>query len=346
LFAMMTGEVPEVRSDPKSGRKARASPESAEWRKAEEEEYQAIIDEDVADVVDRPLDAPVLPGKFTYKTKRDENGDCVRHKARFVPLGCCDPCKALKETFSPRLRYATLRVLIALAAMMGATIHQLDVKTAFLNGVLKSAVYVEQPCGFEQGDPVKKVWRLKKALYGLVEAPRLWYETLHKVLEEFGFVRINGDPCLYVVHRGTHIVILGVFVDDFLIFGTSERLVEEVKAMLASKFKTKDLGVARWVLGMRLVQTASFYSLDQIQYARDVLARFRSYMKIGSRSIGVPSTPLPAKMDLRRATEDGNAVDLPYRELSTLHSLLACCLGSFHGQLRRIGLQRFMCFDI
>jgi hypothetical protein len=85
--------------------------------------------------------------------------------------------------------------------------------------------------------------------------------------------------------------------------------------MLASKFKTKDLGVARWVLGMRLVQTASFYSLDQIQYARDVLARFRTYMKIGSRSIGVPSTPLPAKMDLRRATEDGNAVDLPYREL-------------------------------
>jgi hypothetical protein len=312
LFAMLTGEAPEARSDPKSDREARASPEWAEWRKAQDEEFQALIEENVADVVDRPLDAVVLPSKFVFKTKRDEEGNIERYKARFVPLGCCDPWKALKDTFSPTLRYATLRVLIALAASMGAVIHQLDVKTAFLNGVLKTPVYVEQPVGYANGDPAKKVWRLKKALYGLVEAPRLWYETLNSVLTEFGFTRTTGDPCLYILRRVKQIVILGVFVDDFLVYGTSDKMVEEVKKMLGSRFKTKDLGVARWVLGMRLMQTANAYVLDQSQYLRDVVVRYRQYINSTNH---VPTTPLPIKLRMRRAREDDEAITLPFREL-------------------------------
>ena len=312
-FAMLAGEVSESISDPKSENEARTSHEQEEWRKAEQEEFQALMDEGVADVVDRPQDAVVLPSKFVYKTKRDEQGKCERRKARFVPLGCCDPWKALKETFSPTLRYATLRVIIALAAKMGAIIHQLDVKTAFLNGVLKTVVYVEQPTGFETGDPTKKVWRLKKALYGLVEAPRLWYETLHQVLDDYGFCRIVGDPCLYVLKRNSHVAILGVFVDDFLIFGTSDEMVIGIKRMLGERFKTKDLGHARWVLGMRLIQTTSECVLDQSQYLRDVLTRFQVYMKPTRGR--APSTPLPIGMDLRRAKDGDDMVDLPFREL-------------------------------
>lgn len=153
----------------------------------------------MAEVVDRPVGVTVLPGQFVYKTKHDEDGVIARWTARYVTLGCCDPWKALKETFAPTLRYGTLRLIIALAALMGVIIHQLDVKTAFLNGVMNTVVYVEQPTGYAKGDPKKKVWRLKKALYGLVEAPRLWYETLNSVLLKYGFKRITGDPCLYVL---------------------------------------------------------------------------------------------------------------------------------------------------
>ena len=138
-FALLTGEASEVRSDPKSEMEARSCINQAEWRQTEQEEFQALIDEDVADVVDRPTDASVLPRKFVYKTKRDEKRNFVRLN-RFVPLGCSDPWKSLKETLSPTLRYATLRVLISIAASMGTDIHQLDVKTEFLNGILKTAV--------------------------------------------------------------------------------------------------------------------------------------------------------------------------------------------------------------
>jgi hypothetical protein len=311
-FAMLTGEVSEMQSDPTSEKEARSGPNREKWLAAEKEEFTALMEEDVAELVDRPHDATVLPSKFVYKTKTTENGDVARHKARFVPLGCCDPWKKLKETFSPTLRYATLRVIIALAALLGVIIHQLDVKTAFLNGILTTRVYVEQPTGFEQGNREKKVWRLKKALYGLVEAPRLWYETLNKVLTEFGFTRITGDPCLYVLHRGLHIVLLGVFVDDFLICSTSEALVKEVKDMLKARFKTKDLGPARWILGMKLVQGPTEYALDQNQYLKAIIKRFNEYLHKGKRAT---RTPLPTKMDVRRAKEDVEVVGLPYREL-------------------------------
>ena len=194
---------------------------------------------------------------------------------------------------------------------MGAALHQLDVKTAFLNGVLEEPVFVEQPAGFERGNRKKKVWRLKKALYGLVEAPRLWYLTLSKALLEFGFLQMTSDPCLYILRRGSHIVVMGVFVDDFILFGTLEALVNEVKAMLASKFKTKDLGKARWVLGMRLMQTASAYVLDQAQYTASVIARFAKHMN----KMKMPKVPVPVKFDLRRAKPDEAVAEFPYREL-------------------------------
>ena len=315
MFAMLTGEVSEDGSDPKSEKEARSSHMREEWCKAMDEEYEALIDANVADVVDRPADKPVLPSKFVYKTKRDEIGATARYKARFVPLGCCDPWKALKETFAPTLRYATLRVIISLAATMGLVIHQLDVKTAFLNGVLKDPVYVEQPSGYENGNPAKKVWKLKKALYGLVEAPRLWYETLNQALMSFGFKRITGDPCLYVLKRECQIVILGVFVDDFLVFGTSESMVSEVKSMLGKRFKTKDLGTARWVLGMKLMQSTHEYVLDQTQYLKDVLIRYEKYVNMTPSQVRAAKTPLPLKMKMSRSTIDDVGVDLPYREL-------------------------------
>ena len=311
-FALLTGEVPEIEDDPVTMAQAERSKFKNELSQARDEEHAALLEEDVADVVDRPLDAKVLPSMFVHKVKRGEHGEPVRFKARFVPLGCCDPWKDLKETFAPTLRYATLRVLIALAAMMGAVIHQLDVKTAFLNGILKTDVYCEQPRGYERGDPKKKVWKLKKALYGLVEAPRLWYETLNQTLEAFGFEQIISDPCLYVLRRGSQVVILGVFVDDFLIFGTSEELVKEVKQMLGSRFKTKDLGPARWVLGMRLLQGAKAYVLDQAQYMKTVIGKYSRYLSIQRRKTRVP---VSKKFDLRRAKDVDSVVNEPYREL-------------------------------
>jgi len=197
-----------------------------------------------------------------------------------------------KETFAPTLRYATLRVIIALGALAGAEIHQLDVKAAFLNGVLPSAVYIEQPLSHIKGDATRKVLRLKKALYGLVEAPRLWYETLSKAMASEGFKRATEDPCLYYRWKGDDLTLVGVFVDDFLMFSTNKKQLEETKKALAKKFKTKDMGLARWVLEMRIQQTPEYKILDQSQYAKEVLKKYEDDIKKAGVHKRIPRTPL------------------------------------------------------
>ena len=186
-----------------------------------------------------------------------------------------------------------MRVIIALGALAGPEIHQLDVKTAFLNGVLPSPVYIEQPLSHIKGDATRKVLRLKKALYGLVEAPRLWYETLSKAMASEGFKRATGDPCLYYRWQGDDLTIVGVFVDDFMMFSTNKKQLEETKKALAKKFKTKDMGLARWVLGMRIQQTPEHKILDQSQYAKEILMKYEDDIKKAGVDKRRPRTPLP-----------------------------------------------------
>jgi hypothetical protein len=327
MYALLTAERVGGDPDPLTEDEARKSPNCKEWLSAEDEEYKSLIDEDVFDLVDRPKNAPVLPSKMAYKTKRGETGEIERYKARFVVKGCCDPWKVFKETFAPTLRYATMRVIIALATLAGAEIHQLDVKTAFLNGVLPSPVYVEQPRSHVKGDPIKTVLRLKKALYGLVEAPRLWYETLTKAMVTDGFSRATGDPCLYFRWQGGHLTIVGVFVDDFLMFSTNDEQLQEAKQALAKKFKTKDMGLARWVLGMRIQQSRDAKVLDQAQYAKDISKKYEEEIRRAGVHKRAPNTPLPRGQTFTK--NEGQASDAEIsRFRSAMGSLAHLAIGT------------------
>jgi len=127
--------------------------------------------------------------------------------------------------------------------MMGQVVYQLDVKAAFLNSILKDPVYVEQPVHHVQGDRRFKVLKLRKALYRLVEAPKLWYDTLRTELIKMGFKTMVGDSCMFVLKQmekgKKHILIMGVFVDDFLLFSTSERIRGRVMKLLGDRFQIK-----------------------------------------------------------------------------------------------------------
>ncbi|KAI5334005.1 hypothetical protein L3X38_024138 [Prunus dulcis] len=125
------------------------------------------------ELVDRPSDKPVIGVKWEYKTKLNLDGSIQKHKARLVVKGYAQqPGIDFNETFAPVARLDTIRTLIALAAQKGWKLYQLDVKSAFLNGVLKEEVYVDQPDGFMTTNYEDKVYKLKKALYGLKQAPR------------------------------------------------------------------------------------------------------------------------------------------------------------------------------
>ena len=102
-----------------------------------------------------------------------------------------------EETFAPIARYTSIRTILALAAKMKWKVHQMDVKTNFLNGVIEEEVYVEQPLGFEIHDCESHVCRLKKALYGLKQAPRAWYGRMDSFLMSLGFTKSKADSNLY-----------------------------------------------------------------------------------------------------------------------------------------------------
>lgn len=163
------------------------------------EEMRMIEKNQTWELVDLPKDREIIGVKWIFKTKFNQDGSIHKHKARLVARGFTQqPGIDYSETFAPVARLETVRTLIALAAQKNWLIYQLDVKSAFLNGVLKDEVYVEQPQGFVVKGGEDKVYRLKKALYGLKQAPRTWYAEIDKYFVKKGFRKSPSEPTLCV----------------------------------------------------------------------------------------------------------------------------------------------------
>ncbi|WVZ71725.1 hypothetical protein U9M48_020273 [Paspalum notatum var. saurae] len=155
----------------------------AHWRQAMEEEMNAIEENGTWELVEPPPSCRPISLKWVYKVKRDERGEVVRHKARLVARGFVQREGVdFNEVFAPVARMESVRLLLALAATRGWNVHHMDVKSAFLNGDLKEEVYVKQPPGYVVNGQEHRVLRLRKALYGLRQAPRAWNQKLDTVL--------------------------------------------------------------------------------------------------------------------------------------------------------------------
>jgi hypothetical protein len=178
-------------------------------------------------------------------------------------------CIDYEETFVLVARYTSIRTIIALAAKMKWKLHQIDVKTAFLNGVIKEEVYIEQPQGFEIEDRKSRVYKLKKALYGLKQAPRAWYGRIDNFLTSLGFTKSKADSNLYFKVMNNEPIILLLYVDD-LFLTREENLIIECKKRLASEFEMKDLGLMHYFLGLEVWQSLERIFLNQGKYAVEI----------------------------------------------------------------------------
>ena len=167
----------------------------------------------------------------------------MKHKARLV-------CKGFMqregidygETYAPVVKFESLRAVIVIAAACEKHILGMNVETAFLNGELEEGVYMQISEGV--GGPTGMVWKLKKSLHGLKQAPRAWNNKLRSVLTAASFVRFGLD------HALCRNVIIGVYVDDLLIIGDQEDCIQEVKDMLQSTIKMTDMGPTEHTLGI------------------------------------------------------------------------------------------------
>nr|GEZ11851.1 retrovirus-related Pol polyprotein from transposon TNT 1-94 [Tanacetum cinerariifolium] len=160
------------------------------WIEAIPKELHQFDRLQVWELVDKPFGKSVIRLKWLWKNKKDKDQTVIRNKTRLVAKGYAqEEVIDFEESFSPVARLEAVRIFVAYAAHKSFPIYQMDVKTTFLDGLLKEEVYVAQPDGFIDPDHPEKVYRLKKALYGLKQAPRAWYDELSKFLISKGFTK-------------------------------------------------------------------------------------------------------------------------------------------------------------
>jgi hypothetical protein len=150
----------------------------------------------------------------------------------------------------------------------------MDVKSAFLNGVLKEEVYVEQPLGYEKKGEEHKVCKLKKALYGLKQAPRAWYSRIDSYLLDNEFDKCEGEPTVYIKEKDGKILIVVLYVDDVIFTGNDDQLIKNFKSVMKEEFEMTDMGFLRYFLGIEVDQNEKGIFISQARYVNQVLSRF------------------------------------------------------------------------
>nr|GEY98184.1 hypothetical protein [Tanacetum cinerariifolium] len=171
----------------------------ADWVSAMQEELDQFARLKVWRLVPRPEGKSVIKTKWIFKNKKDESSLVIRNKARLVAVGYSQQEGIdYDETFAPVARIEAIHLFLAYAAHKDFTVYQMDVKTAFLNGILKEEVYVGQPPGFVSKQYPDHVYALDKALYGLKQAPRAWYDVLSQFLINSGFQKCSIDTTLFI----------------------------------------------------------------------------------------------------------------------------------------------------
>eukprot|EP00253_Pinus_taeda_P013408 PITA_13408 len=230
-----------------------------QWIEAMDEEMNAIERNKTWELVELPKGKEVIGFKWVYKTKRNAEGKIERHKATLVVKGYKQQYgRDYEETFTPVARMETVRAVLPITAPNKWKVYQMDVKSAFLNGVLKEEVYIEQPLGYEKKGQEHKVCRLKKALYGLKQAPRAWYNRMISIYwKELQSVREN--PRLHKEKDG-----IEVDQNKNGIFISQEKYVNEV----LGRFNMQDskATVTPTVMGLKLSKEDNSKDFDPSLY--------------------------------------------------------------------------------
>ncbi|GKC79991.1 retrovirus-related pol polyprotein from transposon TNT 1-94 [Tanacetum coccineum] len=232
---------------------------------------------------DHPLD----------NVKLDELGGVLKNKARLVARGYRQEGGIdFKESFAPVARLEAIRIFIAFAAHMNMVVYQMDVNTAFLNGILREEVYISQPDKFVDPKNPNHVYKLKKALYGLKQAPRAWYDLLSLFLLSQKFTKGTVDPTLFVRREGKDILLVQIYVDDIIFTSTKPNLCETFSKATCLKFKMSMMAKLSFFLGLQISQSPRGIFLYQSKYALELLKKY------GMETCEPADTPMMEKSKL------------------------------------------------
>ncbi|KAG7479129.1 Retrovirus-related Pol poly from transposon TNT 1-94 [Solea senegalensis] len=304
---------------PKTFREAMDSKKSTMWADAMKEEMDSLTENETFTLTPLPRGKRAVGGRWVYAMKESPDGS-ETCKARYVAKGYAQVEGIdYKETFSPTANMTSVRALMQVAVQEGLTLHQMDVKTAYLHAPMDCEVYMEQPDGFEIKSKTggHLVCKLNKSLYGLKQSGRNWNMLLHDHLTENGFVQNDADHCVYNRESENEKVILLVWVDDLIIAASNNTLLSDVKEMLKRRFKMKDMGPLKHFLGIDFKQSEGEVKMTQKRHIEKMLVKF------GMLECKPRSTPCEQKLDF---DSEGEVIDSTgYREIvGSLIYIMTC----------------------
>ena len=317
----------EVKQNPESVQEALQGAHGEKWQKAMDSEMESLRENGVYEIVDRPAGKKIVKSKWVLRVKTNEKGEIEKYKARVVAKGFSQVEGVdYDQTFSPTVRFESIRQMVALGTSKSMAMHQMDVTTAFLYAPLEEEVYMEQPEGTAKKGEEKKVMRLLKCLYGLKQSPRQWNIYIDTVLKQLGFRRLKSDFGIYVKGEGEDAVYIALYVDDLFLVGVKLGNIEEVKRGLSAEFKMKDLGEAKFLLGIEIRRHSNGdVFLVQERYARNIISR---YNMEGCKPVSTP-LDLGCHLDFTQQpatdVERLGMVDIPYRSAIGSLMYLATC---------------------
>lgn len=295
----------ELEADPKTLKEVMQSRFKNEWLAAMKEELKTIEENETWELTSLPAGRKAIGSKWVFKTKYDSDNNAVRRKARLVAQGYSQKFGVdYDEVFAPVARSSTFRMLLAVTGTKGYKLRQYDVKAAFLNGTLTEEVYMKQAPGFQTGE---EVCRLKKSLYGLKQAARVWNQTFDETLKELEYEQCWADKCLYRRVNKDKVCYIIIHVDDMLISTNSDDMLTELEKGIGNKFELKCLGDARHFLGIDIEENEGNFSISQPQYISNIVKEANLELL----------TPSKTPLDPNYFKKNGNELDnnTEYRKL-------------------------------
>lgn len=279
---------------------------SSEWRESMRKEYDALVANDTWSLVELPKGKKAIGSKWVFALKRNKYGQVEKFKSRLVAKGCSQQWGVdYTETFSPVIRYETIRMLFALAAEQKMYVHQMDVCTAYLNGELSEEVYMRQPQEFVDKEYPNYVLKLKKSIYGLKQSGREWNLKLDETLRNIGFVPCVNEPCLYRMSHHDKLCLIAVYVDDLLICCEDKDIMLQLKGRISEVFDCVDKGQVNLFLGMQVEREGELgaITVSQSQYINDLLKQHNM------ETCRPASTPLDTSFQVACTNEKCTKVD-------------------------------------
>lgn len=316
LEAMVIGYAFVAVNEPDNYDEALKSDDSIKWKDAMDDEFLSLQKNQTWKLVNLPEGRKLVNSRWVFKVKEKPNGEIERFKARLVVCGYTQEYGIdYEETFSPVVKFTSIRAILAMAAAEGLKTKQFDVKTAFLYGELSEEIYMRQPKGYEDG--TSKVCKLQRSLYGLKQSSRCWNEKFTKFLENYDLKATSADVCVFVSKKGERKIVLAIFIDDGIVAATHNEDISKLIQHLIKEFEIK-VSDAKFFIGVEIdQQNDGSIHICQRAYTKKILERFRM--------MDAHSVATPAECQVNRELTDSHP-SYPYRE--AVGSLMYLAIGT------------------